>query len=100
MANLGYSLGNAFGASQATAIAMAHGVARFVGISMFLALAGAFFTLMFAPLKQLIEGTPAKLWPGKMGEMKNGMPQNAMWIQATNSLCYDCSCILWWKYYV
>ena len=82
MSNLGYSLGNAFGASQATSIAMAHGVARFVGLSMFLALAGAFFTLMFSPLKQLIEGTPAKLWPGNMAKMKNGMPQNAMWIQA------------------
>ena len=31
MANLGYALGTAFGASQATATAMAHGVARFVG---------------------------------------------------------------------
>jgi amino acid transporter len=82
MANLGYSLGTAFGASPATATAMAHGVARFVGLSMFLALSGAFFTLMFAPLKQLIEGTPAELWPGKMGEIKDGMPLNAMWIQA------------------
>ena len=61
---------------------MAHGIARFVGLSMFLALAGAFFTLMFAPLKQLIEGTPAKLWPGKLATMKNGMPQYAMWVQA------------------
>ncbi len=83
MANLGYSLGTAFGAGPAMATAMAHGVARFVGLSMFLALSGAFFTLMFSPLKQLIEGTPAKLWPGKMGEIKDGMPLNAMWIQAT-----------------
>lgn len=82
MGNLGYALGNAFGASEATSIAMAHGIARFVGLSMFLALAGAFFTLMFAPLKQLIEGTPAKLWPGKLATMKNGMPQYAMWVQA------------------
>ncbi|MBU3199408.1 glutamate/gamma-aminobutyrate family transporter YjeM [Clostridium estertheticum] len=82
MNNLGYSLGNAYGATQATSIAIGHGVARFVGLSMFLALSGAFFTLMFSPLKQLIEGTPPKLWPGKMAEMKNGMPQNAMWIQA------------------
>ena len=82
MGNLGYALGSAFGASEATSIAMSHGIARFVGISMFLALSGAFFTLMFAPLKQLIEGTPAKLWPGKMGVIKDGMPLNAMWIQA------------------
>ena len=82
MGNLGYALGQAFGASQATSLAMAHGISRFFGLSMFLTLAGAFFTLMFAPLKQIIEGTPPKLWPGKMAEMKNGMPQNAMWIQA------------------
>ncbi|HEY5575690.1 MAG TPA: glutamate/gamma-aminobutyrate family transporter YjeM [Clostridiaceae bacterium] len=82
MANLGYALGQAFGASQATSVMLAHGVARYVGLSMFLALGGAFFTLMYSPLKQLIEGTPAKLWPGKMGESRNGMPINAMWIQA------------------
>ena len=82
MANLGQSIGSAFGASQETASALGAGVARFVGISMFLALSGAFFTLMFSPLKQLIEGTPAKIWPGKIGETKNGMPVNAMWIQA------------------
>lgn len=82
MSNLGYSLGSAFGASEAASMAMAHGVARYVGLSMFLALSGAFFTLMYSPLKQLIEGTPAELWPGKMGQIKNGMPVNAMWIQA------------------
>ncbi|NOW10639.1 amino acid transporter [Clostridium saccharobutylicum] len=83
MSNLGYSLGTAFGASEATATALGHGVARFVGLSMFLALSGAFFTLMYSPLKQIIEGTPTKLWPGKVGETKNGLPINAMWIQAT-----------------
>ncbi|MHC1684348.1 MAG: glutamate/gamma-aminobutyrate family transporter YjeM [Clostridiaceae bacterium] len=82
MSNLGYSLGTAFGASEATSIAFGYGVARFVGLSMFLALSGAFFTLMYSPLKQLIEGTPAKLWPGKIGETKNGLPINAMWVQA------------------
>jgi len=82
MANLGYSLGTAFGASHAAAAALGAGVARFIGVSMFLALSGAFFTLMFSPLKQLIEGTPKKLWPGKISETKNGMPVYAMWIQA------------------
>ncbi|BAU28645.1 amino acid/polyamine/organocation transporter (APC superfamily) [Aneurinibacillus soli] len=83
MANLGYSLGTAFGASDATATALGHGVARFIGLSMFLALSGAFFTLMFSPLKQMIEGTPKRLWPGKIGETKDGLPVHAMWIQAT-----------------
>ncbi|WML33989.1 glutamate/gamma-aminobutyrate family transporter YjeM [Clostridium sp. OS1-26] len=83
MANLGYALGTAFGTSEATAVAMGAWIARFVGLSMFLALSGAFFTLTYSPLKQIIEGTPARLWPGKMGELKGGMPLNAMWIQAT-----------------
>ena len=82
MSNLGFSLGTAFGASHATATALGLWVARFIGLSMFLALSGAFFTLMFSPLKQMIEGTPKILWPGKIGETKNGLPVNAMWIQA------------------
>jgi amino acid transporter len=49
---------------------------------MFLALMGAFFTLTYAPLKQMIEGTPKELWPGKYGEVKDGMPVVAMWVQA------------------
>jgi amino acid transporter len=81
MQNLGYQLGLGFGLSEAVSITMGAWVARFVGISMFLALSGAFFTLTYAPLKQLIEGTPKELWPGKMGELKDGMPINAMWIQ-------------------
>lgn len=82
MNNLGYQLGTAFGASQAVAVSMGNWVARFVGLSMLLALTGAFFTLSYAPLKQLIEGSPKELWPGKMGEVKDGMPINAMWVQA------------------
>jgi amino acid transporter len=82
MSNLGYALGTAFGASTATATVMGQWVARYVGISMFLALMGAFFTLTYAPLKQMIEGTPKELWPGKYGEVKDGMPVVAMWVQA------------------
>jgi amino acid transporter len=81
MQNLGYQIGHSLGYADATALTMGAWAARFVGLSMFLALTGAFFTLCYAPLKQIIEGTPAKLWPGKMGEVKDGMPLNAMWIQ-------------------
>lgn len=81
MSNLGYQLALAFGAGSAAATTAGAMVARFMGLSMFLALTGAFFTLTYAPLKQIIEGTPKELWPGKMGEMKDGMPVNAMWIQ-------------------
>lgn len=81
MNNLGYQIGLALNLGEAAALNLGAWVARFVGISMFLSLTGAFFTLSYSPLKQIIEGTPEKLWPGKMGEVKDGMPINAMWIQ-------------------
>ena len=68
--------------SDQIAIQMGSWVARFVGLSMFLALSGAFMTLSYSPLKQLIEGTPQKIWPKKLTQTKNGLPVNAMRIQA------------------
>ena len=82
MNNLGYELATSFGLSEAVAINVGMWMARFVGLSMFLALIGAFFTLTYSPLKTLIEGSPKELWPGKLGEIKDGMPINAMKMQA------------------
>jgi len=81
MSNLGYEVGLAFGMTQAAAVVLGQWFARVFCFSAVLALLGAFFTLCYAPLKQLIEGTPAGLWPGKMGEVNNGMPRNAMKVQ-------------------
>ncbi|MDO4670483.1 MAG: glutamate/gamma-aminobutyrate family transporter YjeM [Aerococcus sp.] len=83
MNQMGYQLGLAFGLSEAGAISAGMWVARFMGISMFLALSGAFFTLVYSPLKQLIGGTPKELWPEFMTKQdKNGMYVNAMKVQA------------------
>ena len=82
MSNFAAEFGKIFGASAATQVALAHGFARVYALIMLLALLGAFFTLVYSPLKQLIDGTPKELWPGKMGEIaEDGMPKNAMWIQ-------------------
>ncbi|MCH1960084.1 MULTISPECIES: glutamate/gamma-aminobutyrate family transporter YjeM [Romboutsia] len=82
MQNLGYQLGHAMGTTDAVAMQMGAWTARFVGLSMFLAFMGAFFTLTYSPLKTLISGSPKEIWPGKFAEMKNGMPVNAMKVQA------------------
>lgn len=79
--NMGYQMGLAFHLSDPAAMTMGLWVARFVGLSMFLSLGGAYFTIVFSPLKQLIEGTPKELWPKKWTETKNGLPVNAMKIQ-------------------
>lgn len=82
MKNLGYQLGIGFGANQSTALVVGEWTARLVGLSMFLSLTGAFFTLTYSPLKTLIQGAPKGIWPGKLGELKNGMPVYAMRLQA------------------
>jgi amino acid transporter len=84
MSNFAAEIGEAFGVSSSAQLALAHGFARVYSFIMLLALMGAMFTLVYSPLKQIIEGTPKELWPGKMGEIdKDGMPGNAMWIQCT-----------------
>ena len=62
---------------------MGHNFARIYGLIMLLSLLGAFFTLSYSPLKQIIDGTPEELWPGKMGITResDGMPVNAMKVQ-------------------
>lgn len=82
MNNLGYQLGLSLGTSEVVAIQIGNWIARFVGISMFLALTGAFFTMTYAPLKQLISGAPKGLFPDSIAKTKQGMPLNAMIIQS------------------
>ena len=62
-------------------VAFGNGIARFMGISILCSLAGAVFTLIYAPLKQLIEGSPKGLLPDFFCRMEDGMPKNAMRIQ-------------------
>jgi len=83
MGNFGRMFGETIGVSSATAIAMGHNFARIYGLIMLLSLLGAFFTLSYSPLKQIIDGTPEELWPGKMGITResDGMPVNAMKVQ-------------------
>ncbi|MEF9990494.1 MAG: glutamate/gamma-aminobutyrate family transporter YjeM [Romboutsia sp.] len=80
--NLGYQIGQSINLSQSVSMTIGAWFARFVGLSMFLALTGAFFTLTYSPLKTLIQGSPKEVWPGKLSEIKNGMPINAMKLQA------------------
>lgn len=81
MNNLGYRLGLALNTSDALAISIGRFLARITGLSMFLALTGAYFTLIYSPLKQLIEGSPTNLLPKKLTELKDNMPFNAMLVQ-------------------
>lgn len=80
--NLGVKLGEVFGLSPHGIEIMGTWFARYIGLAMFLALLGAFFTLIYSPLKQLIEGTPKEIWPENWTKLnENDMPVTAMWVQ-------------------
>lgn len=83
MNHLGYELGLALNLNPATALTIGRLFARITGLAMFLALTGAFFTLTYSPLKQLIEGTPKHLLPIKLTKLdEKQMPFHAMLVQA------------------
>ncbi|MDU2940472.1 MAG: glutamate/gamma-aminobutyrate family transporter YjeM [Enterobacteriaceae bacterium] len=82
MKNLGMTLGQAMQLTPENAVTMGTWFARVTGLSMFLAYIGAFFTLIYSPLKAIIQGTPKALWPMAMTRLNaNNMPANAMWMQ-------------------
>lgn len=56
---------------------------RFAGIGMFLSYVGALVALSYAPLKQMIEGTPEEFWPESFKEVNsNGVRVGAVKVQA------------------
>ncbi|WP_312951964.1 glutamate/gamma-aminobutyrate family transporter YjeM [Superficieibacter sp.] len=82
MNNLGTTLGQAMQLTPDSAVALGIWFARITGLSMFLAYTGAFFTLIYSPLKAIIQGTPKALWPAPVTRLNvHGMPANAMWMQ-------------------
>lgn len=82
MNNMGYQLGHALSLSEAASVQMGLWVSRYMGLSMFLALTGAFFAIIVSALKQLMEGTPKGLFPEKYEAVRDGIPYKAMNIQA------------------
>ncbi|MFY2739928.1 glutamate/gamma-aminobutyrate family transporter YjeM [Pseudocitrobacter faecalis] len=82
MHSLGETLGHALGLTPEATTSLGIGFARITGLSMFLAYTGAFFTLIYSPLKAIVQGTPKALWPTSITRLNaSGMPETAMWAQ-------------------
>lgn len=81
MEELGAQLGVAIGLRQEGALYLSKIFSGITGLSMVLAYAGAFFVYFYSPLKQMIEGTPKKLWPAFLLKEKNDMPVGAIYVQ-------------------
>ena len=97
MQNLGFEFGIAFGISPQNALTVGLWVARFTGLSMFLALTGAFFTLTYSPLKTLIQGSPKEVWPGNLAKIDDGIPLNSYESTSNYSYCINITYFIWWK---
>lgn len=82
MHSLGETFGHALNLSPDATASLGMWFARITGLSMFLAYTGAFFTLIYSPLKAIVQGTPKALWPAPLTRLNNnGMPETAMWSQ-------------------
>ncbi|MGV0167294.1 glutamate/gamma-aminobutyrate family transporter YjeM [Furfurilactobacillus sp. WILCCON 0119] len=83
MNNLGVTLGHAMNLSPHGATVLGNWFGRLIGVEEFLSDTGAFFVLVYAPLKAFIMGTPAKFWPKRITKLNRyQVPAFAMWTQA------------------
>ncbi|AQW21291.1 glutamate/gamma-aminobutyrate family transporter YjeM [Lentilactobacillus curieae] len=83
MNNLGVYIGQSLHLSAQTANLLGTSLARFAGLSMFMAYMGSFFVLIYSPLKSFILGSNKEFWPARMTKLnKAGMPAFSMWLQA------------------
>jgi amino acid transporter len=82
MYKLGFAVGTAMQLNPATNTLLGNLFAAFTGLSMFLTYTGAFFVLVYSPLKQMIEGVPQGIFPARLGKLNaNGIPTTALWYQ-------------------
>lgn len=82
MDNLGYSFGQSINLSASSSHLIGNIFARFVGFDNFIMYLGAYFVLVYSPLKSFIMGTPKDFWPKRFTQFnKNDMPARAMWWQ-------------------
>lgn len=80
---LGLYLGQTLGWSHQASVMAGLLITRFVALTQFLGFIGAFFILIYSPIKSFILGSDERLWPKKLTQLNQaGMPANAMWIQA------------------
>ncbi|KRN88402.1 glutamate/gamma-aminobutyrate family transporter YjeM [Ligilactobacillus ceti] len=83
MHNLGVTLGHSLHLSEATSLMLGSLIIRFTGLGMFIGYLGAFFVIVYSPIKSLILGSDKTLWPAKMTKLnKANMPAYTMWVQA------------------
>ncbi len=82
MGNLGFEFGNALGLSTDISLILSSWFSRITALVMLMAYMGAFFVLIYSPLKSLLYGAPEGMWPKALVKNnKFNMPGKIMWVQ-------------------
>lgn len=76
---LGKAFGTALNLDPQTSLMIGKIFTRAIALSGLMGMMGAFFVLLYSPIKSFIMGSDARLWP--KAATKLGIPANAMWSQ-------------------
>lgn len=83
MYNLADTLGKSFGLSVSGIQLLQQIFTRYTAFTMAIAYLSLLCSISYGPLKSLIQGTPKEVWSKFSVLNKNGMPEKALWLQAT-----------------
>lgn len=79
---LGKAIGSAFHLNMATSRMIGEIFTRVIALSGLMGMIGAFFVLLYSPIKSFILGSNPHLWPKAATKLnKHNIPANAMWAQ-------------------
>lgn len=80
---LGRKLGHALNLDPHASLIIGQFFTRAIALSGLMGMMGAFFVLLYSPVKSFIMGSNPKLWPKAATKLnKHGVPANAMWAQS------------------
>lgn len=80
---LGRALGTALHLDAHTCLLIGEVFTRAIALSGLMGMTGAFFVLLYSPIKSFIMGSDPRLWPKAATKLnKHGVPANAMWAQS------------------
>ena len=79
---LGKAFGHALNLDPNTSLMIGKVFTRAIALSGLMGMTGAFFVLLYSPIKSFIMGSDPRLWPKAATKLnKHGIPANAMWAQ-------------------
>ena len=88
MNNLGVVLGQTLGLSAQVSQFLGVLMTRFAGLGMFIGYVGAFFILVYSPIKSFILGSDPKLWPKKNDKLKQSRNASLFNVASSNDRVY------------